>query len=69
MESYRLTSPIALATGYSEMTSHRVLSPDRKVQESRFADGTVVTVNFGDSAFALPGGGEVPARGHVVRRD
>ncbi len=69
VESYRLTSPIARATGYSEMTGHRVLSPDRKVQESRFADGTVVTVNFGDSAFALPGGGEVPARGHVVRRD
>ena len=62
VHSYRLTSPVARATGYSEMTDHRILSADRTVQESRFADGTVVTVNFGDAPFTLPGGETLPAR-------
>ena len=66
-ESYRITSPVARATGYSEMTDHHVLSADRTVQESRFADGTVVTVNFGDAPFALPDGTSLPARFHRVR--
>ena len=65
--SYRMTSPVARATGYSEMTDHRVLSADRKVQASRFSDGTVVVVNFGDEPFALPNGETLPARGHRVR--
>ena len=67
VQSYRMTSPVARATGYSEMTGHRVLSADRKVQESRFSDGTVVTVNFGDEPFVLPDGETLPARGHRVR--
>ena len=67
VRSYRITSPVARATGYSEMTDHRVLSSDRKVQASRFSDGTVVVVNFGDEPFCLPGGETLPARGHCVR--
>ena len=67
VQSYRMTSPVARATGYSEMTGHRVLSADRKVQEGRFSDGTVVTVNFGDEPFELPDGETLPARGHRVR--
>ena len=67
VRSYRLTSPVARATGYSEMTDHRILSADRTVQESRFADGTVVSVNFGDAPFALPGGETLPARTPRVR--
>ena len=65
--SYRMTMPVARATGYSEMTDHRVLSSDRKVQASRFSDGTVVIVNFGDESFGLPGGETLPARGYRVR--
>ena len=67
VRSYRLTSPIARATGYSEMVEHRILSSDRTVQQSRFADGTVVTVNFGDAPFTLPDGTSISARGHNVR--
>ena len=67
VRSYRLTSPIARATGYSEMVGHRILSPDRTVQESRFADGTVVTVNFGDVPFTLPDGTTLAARSHHVK--
>ena len=67
VRSYRLTSPIARATGYSEMLDHRILSPDRAVQESRFADGTVVTVNFGDAPFTLADGSVLGAGEHRVR--
>ena len=55
------------ATGYSEMTDHRILSADRTVQESRFSDSTAVVVNFGDEPFTLPGGETLPARSHRVR--
>ena len=65
--SYRMTSSVARATGYSEMTDHRALSADRKVQASRFSDGTVVVVNFGDEPFVLPDGETLPAHGHRVR--
>jgi len=67
VRSYRLTSPIARATGYSEMIDHRMLSPDRTVQESRFADGTVVTVNFGKSPCLLPDGRRIEGGGHYVK--
>ena len=46
VKSYRLTAPVARATGFSEMTSHRFLASDRSVQQTEFADGTVVTVDF-----------------------
>ncbi len=67
VRSYRLTSPIARATGYSEMLDHIILTPDRTVQQSRFADGTTVTVNFGTAAFVLPDGDMLEAGGHRVR--
>ena len=44
--SWRRVGGIARRTGFSEMVSHRSLAPDRSVQETRFADGTVVTVDF-----------------------
>ena len=62
-----MTSSVARATGYSEMTDHRVLSAGRKVQASRFSDGTVVVVNFGDAPFVLLDGETLPARSHRVR--
>ena len=55
-ESYRTAAPVARRTGYSEMLSHAWLTDDRAVQQTRFADGTVVTVNFGDRPHALPDG-------------
>lgn len=67
VRSFRVTSPVARKTGYSEMLDHRILSPDRLVQRTTFSDGTVVTVNFGDTPFALPEGGELAAGGHLVK--
>ncbi len=56
VQSYRATCPVARATFYSEMTDHRYLSADRQVQQTHFADGTTVTVNFGQTPFTLPDG-------------
>jgi len=67
VQSYRSTCPVARAVGYAEMTDHRFLTPDRAVQETRFANGVTVTVNFGPSPFKLPDGTEVRPMGfHVV---
>jgi hypothetical protein len=43
--------PVARGTGYSEMVEHRYLTKDRTVQQTRFANGVVVTVNFGKQSF------------------
>lgn len=67
VRSYRMTSPVARKTGYNEMLDHRILSADRLVQRTTFADGTVVTVNFGETPFKLPEGGELVGGGYLVK--
>ncbi len=49
-----------------EMLSHRWLTPDHAVQETRFGGGVTVTVNFGQKPYTLPGGGELPPLTHRV---
>jgi hypothetical protein len=56
VQSYQTATPVARATGYSEMLSHAWLTADHSVQQTRFADGVVVTVNFGDQAYRMAGG-------------
>lgn len=56
VKSYKTIAPVALATGYSEMLSHEWLTPDHALQRTRFANGVVVTANFGDAQFKLPDG-------------
>ena len=46
LASWRRVGGIARKTGFSEMVSHRSLAADRSVQETRFADGTVVVADF-----------------------
>jgi len=48
VKSYQTVCPVARATACSEMTDHRFLTPDRAVQQTVFAGGVTVTVNFGD---------------------
>ena len=55
-ESAKTAMPVAEKTGWHEMTSFRILSKDRTVQETRFANGTKVTVNFGDLDYPMPDG-------------
>ena len=63
LASYNLVSPIARRTGYSEMVDHRALDAERLVQQTRFADGTIVTVNFGDAPFVLSNGKMLASKG------
>lgn len=52
--SYYRVSPVFRATGYNRMTSHRFLTADRRAQETQFAGGVKVIVNFGPEPFDLP---------------
>jgi hypothetical protein len=56
IQSYKASTPVARATGYAEMLSHRWLSEDHSVQETQFANGVKVTVNFGDKPYTLADG-------------
>lgn len=60
------TCPYARAAGYSEMTAHRFLTPDRNVQQTQFANGMAVTVNFGDTPYSMSGGTVVAPMGFHV---
>lgn len=66
VRSYKDVCTVARAVGYSEMTDHRFLTPDRSVQQTHFANGVVVTVNFGNKPFQLPDGTEIAAMNHHV---
>ena len=52
--------------GVSRMAAHRFLGAGPMVQESEFASGLRVTVNFSDDPYPLPAGRTVPARGSMV---
>jgi hypothetical protein len=66
VQSYTNTCPLARAVGYQEMTDHRFLTPDRAVQQTRFANGVTVTVNFGDAVYAQAGKAPLAAGGIMV---
>jgi hypothetical protein len=46
LRSYRNICTFNERTGWEEMVDHRYLTPDRRVQESRYANGDAVIVNF-----------------------
>ena len=64
VQSYTNTCPVVRAVGYSEMTHHRFLTPDRAVQQTSFANGVVVTANFGATPFRWPNGDTVAPLGY-----
>lgn len=53
---YQQTCKLHEVIADQEMVSHEFLTPDRQVQRSTFADGTVCTVNFGASAYKVTAG-------------
>jgi hypothetical protein len=57
IDIYRQTCKLHEVVADQEMVSHEFVSPDRKVQRSTFADGTVCTVNFGDEPYAVSADG------------
>jgi hypothetical protein len=66
VQSYKNVCPVARAVGRAEMTDHRFLTPDRNVQQTTFANGIMITVNFGDKVHRLPDGKEVEPMGYHV---
>ena len=66
VRSYKDVCTVARAAGYAEMTDHRFLTPDRDVQQTKFANGVMVTVNFGDKVYVLPDGKRVEPMGYHV---
>jgi hypothetical protein len=66
VQSYRTVCPLVRRVGFSEMTDHRFLTPDRNVQQTSFANGTTVTVNFGSTAFQFADGTLLPPMGSRV---
>jgi hypothetical protein len=67
VQSYLDTCPLVRRVGYSEMTDHRFLTPDRSVQQTTFANGVTVTVNFGATACQLPDGTTLKPMGVRVK--
>ncbi len=65
--SYRDATTVARATGYSEMLDHRFLTPDRAVQQTTFANGVSVIVNFGEAPFQPASGPAVAPHGFSIR--
>ena len=53
--SYRRAVPVARRTMFSRMTEFEILSADRMVQRTRFANGLTVTVNFADQTWTVKG--------------
>ena len=66
-QSYRNTCPIVREVATAEMTDHRLLTPNRDVQATAYANGITVTVNFGETPHRLADGETVAALGYVVR--
>jgi hypothetical protein len=67
VQSYQTICPTVRELGYVEMTDHRFLATDRTVQQTAFANGTIVTVNFGSEPFRMADGVVVPPMGSQVR--
>lgn len=65
-QSYRNITPAVLAAGFEEMTDFRFLTKDRSVQQSVFANGTRITVNFGRKAFKTAAGKTIKPKGFMV---
>jgi hypothetical protein len=64
--THRLTSHWGRRVGFDEMVSHRFVTADRLVQETRFSSGVGICVNFGRTPFKVQANVEIPGEGYVV---
>jgi len=62
LRSYEMICKLNEKTGWDEMVDHNNLTPDRSVQESLYANGVGVIVNFSEADYRHPKGGLVPAK-------
>lgn len=69
LQSHRNICGVLEKIAGSEMLSHRFLTPDRQVQETRFANGWAVVVNFGkEKPYSREGGEPVAPRSFATYR-
>ena len=66
--SYQNTCPIVREVATAEMIDHRFLTASRDVQQTAFANGVAVTVNFGAAPHRLTSGETIPPLGYRVTR-
>jgi hypothetical protein len=69
LESYHTICDFTETIGGHEMISHRFLTPDRLVQETRFANGRGVIVNFSEDEPFESAHGTVEPKGSAVFGD
>jgi hypothetical protein len=62
-----LVAPVHEETFFAELIDHEFLSPDFKLQRSRFSNGVEVTVNVGTVQHALPDGTPVGRYGFRIK--
>jgi hypothetical protein len=62
LQAYRDVCGWHEKVGFDEMVDHRLLTPDRMVQETRFSSGWNVVVNFGESPWNDERGFSIPPR-------
>ncbi|MHC4109994.1 MAG: DUF5696 domain-containing protein [Planctomycetota bacterium] len=63
-----LVAPVHEKTFFTELIDHEFLSPDFKLQRSRFSNGVEVTVNLGPVEHALPDGTPVGRYGFRIKQ-
>lgn len=64
--SYSRATPVARRTMFARMTDFEILTGDRLVQRTHFANGVCVTANFSSRAYTLNDGTVVPPQEFVV---
>ncbi|MDT8301967.1 MAG: glycoside hydrolase, partial [Sedimentisphaerales bacterium] len=69
VQSYKDVCNVARAVGYAEMTDHRFLTSDRNVQQTSFANGTTITVNFGSEPYRLTNGEKLKTMGYHLKAE
>ena len=65
-QSYKDICPLVRDVAYAEMTDHRFLTPGRDVQQTEFANGVTITVNFGVAPFQMHDGRMLKPMGYHV---
>lgn len=65
-ESYKIAQPVSRLTGRSPMEDHRILTEDRTVQKTSYANGVQTIVNFGDKEYRGEDGLVVPAMDYKI---
>lgn len=69
LRTYRNTCKLHEALATAELVSHEFVSADRAVQRTRFSDGTICLVNFGEKPYRAAVAGkacDLPQNGWVV---